>query len=178
MAWATAATRRMCKCRHFARWQTNFFVTFSSRPDLALLRMNQPAPRAEGPAPLCARPPARFLRPRGQATSWPGPPGAGLGSRGAQPAWPPPRGRLSGAEPPLGAPFVWPGVICHPRARTRRLPISHLLSQASALPRANEAQFVAFGGGLAKAFQMRVRNSSGEELGLHTGPAGGAANAP
>lgn len=102
-------------------WQTNFFVTFSSRPDLALLRMNQPAPRRKRARtyPLCARPPARVScglavgRRRGRAL-----PGQGWEAGAAQPAWPPPQGRLSGAEPPLGAPFVWPGVICHPRART------------------------------------------------------------
>lgn len=117
----------MFKCRHFAGWQTNFFVTFFSRPDLALLCIWDPlAPRAQEPAPLCARPAAPPAQPHGPAAPWPGPPGAG-GDRAR--GWP----SGTGPPPPLCAPFVRSEVISHPRARTHRLAISHLLAQASSL---------------------------------------------
>lgn len=138
----------------FCTVANKFLCDFFSRPALALLGMNQPAPRAERPVPPCTRPPAPFVRPHCPATSWPGLPGAGQGRRGARPAWPSPRGRPSGAGPP-SVPWrsfcVARSHLPPPRTHTPPGHFSPSRPGLSSLPQANGAQLFALGGGLANA---------------------------
>lgn len=138
----------------FCTVANKFLCDFFSRPALALLGMNQPAPRAERPVPPCTRTPAPFVRPHCPATSWPGPPGAGQGRRGARPAWPSPRGRPSGAGPPSVPRRSFCVARSHlppPRTHTPPGHFSPSRPGLSSLPQANGAQLFALGGGLANA---------------------------
>lgn len=75
---STIVTRKMFKCRHFAWWQTNFFVTFFfSRPDLAFLeRVMISLLQAEEPAPQLVLRSLLSKRPSGREQRAPQPPWA------------------------------------------------------------------------------------------------------
>lgn len=168
----------MFKCRHFAWWQTNFFVTFFpahillSSEFVTLLRpvWKSPHPCARPHCSGAASPPRGLVaRPtwcRGdRACGWPQPPPPQAGP-----------GRL-GLLPSLCALFcVLESSPTPAHTRARSSPFSPWRPGLISLS-VKWAQLFALGRGLARASQMRLWNASSKGMGLHTGPASMAANA-
>lgn len=174
--WPGPPPPEMFKCRHFAWWQTNFFVTFFFPAHILLssefVTLLRPGWKSAHP---CARPhcSGAASRPRGlvarPTTSRAAGPTAGLS--------PSPPGQPWGTGPPALTlrSFLCSGVFSHTRTHRHGLALSHLRAQASLSVK--WAQLFALGRGLARASKTQLWNASGKGMGLHTGPASMAANA-